>query len=44
MTVRECFCLGTALVKALGALKKEEDKEENEDDEMRFSSFPGSSL
>ena len=40
-TVRGCFGLGTARVKALGALKKEE---ENEDDETRFSPFPGSSL
>ena len=37
MTVRECFGLDTACVKALGALKKE-------DDETRFSPFPGSSL
>ena len=42
MTVRECFVLGTARVKALGETKKEE--EENEDDETRFSPFPGSSL
>ena len=41
-TVRGCFGLGTARVKALGELKKEE--EENEDDETRFSPFPGSSL
>ena len=41
MTVRECFGLGTARVKALGEWKKEE---ENEDDESRFSPFPGSSL
>ena len=26
MTVRECFGLGTARVKALGALKKEEER------------------
>ena len=40
----ECMCFGlvTARVKALGELKKEE--EENEDDESRFSPFPGSSL
>ena len=46
MTVRGCFGLGTARVKALGALKKEErrKKEEDEDDETRFSPFPGSSL
>ena len=50
MTVRGCFGLGTARVKALGALKKErkkeerKKKEENEDDETRFSPFPGSSL
>ena len=42
MTVRGCFGLGTARVKALGALKKK--KEENEDDKTRFSPFPGSSL
>ena len=41
-TVRGCFGLVTARVKALGELKKEE--EENEDDESRFSPFPGSSL
>ena len=40
-TVRGCFGLGTTRVKALGELKKEE---ENEDDETRFSPFPGSSL
>ena len=34
-TVRGCFDLGTARVKALGALKKEEDN----DDETRFSPF-----
>ena len=46
MTVRGCFCLGTARVKALGEWKKERRKkeEENEDDETRFSPFPGSSL
>ena len=49
MTVHECFGLGIARVKALGALKKEErkkerKKDENEDDETRFSPFPGSSL
>ena len=47
MTVRGCFGLGTARVKALGALKKKErrkKKEENEDDETRFSPFLGSSL
>ena len=44
MTVRGCFGLGTAHVKALGELKKERKKEENEDDETRFSPFPGSSL
>ena len=38
MTVREYFGLGTAHVKALGALKKKDD------DETRFSPFPGSSL
>ena len=42
MTVRGCFGLGTARVKALGELKKEE--EENEDDESQFSPIPGSSL
>ena len=36
-----CFVLSTARVKALGWLKK---KEEKEDDETRFSSLPGSSL
>ena len=41
MTVRGCSGLVTARVKALGELKKEE---ENEDDESRFSPFPGSSL
>ena len=41
-SIRGCFGLGTAArVKALGELKKEE---ENEDDETRFSPFPGSSL
>ena len=40
MTVRECFGLGTARVKVLGEWKKEE----NEDDESRFSPFPSSSL
>ena len=46
MTVRGCFGLGTARVKALGEWKKERrrKKEENEDDETRFSPFPGSSL
>ena len=47
MTVRGCFGLGIARLKALGALKKEERKkeeEENEDDETRFSPIPGSSL
>ena len=45
MTVRGCFGLGTARIKALGALKKERRKEEeNEDDKTRFSLFPGSSL
>ena len=45
MTVHGCFGLGIARVKALGALKKEErKKDENEDDETRFSPFPGSSL
>ena len=43
MTVRGCFGLDTARVKALGELKKER-KKENEDDEGRFSPFPGSSL
>ena len=43
MTVGGCFGLGTACVKALGALKKKKE-EENEDDETRFSPFPGSSL
>ena len=48
-TVRGCFGLFTARIKALGALKKERKKErkkeeENEDDETRFSPFPGSSL
>ena len=49
-TVRGCFGLGTARVKALGEWKKErrkkerKKKEENEDDETRFSPFPGSSL
>ena len=42
MTIRGCFGLGTAHVKVLGEWKKEE--EENEDDESRLSSFPGSSL
>ena len=41
MTVHGCLGLGIARVKALGALKKEE---ENEDDETRFSPFPGSSV
>ena len=42
-TVRGCFGLGSARVKALlGEWKKKE--EENEDDETRFSPFPGSSL
>ena len=36
------FGLGGARVKALGEWKKKE--EENEDDETRFSPFPGSSL
>ena len=40
-TVRRYFGLGTACVKALGELKKEE---ENEDDESRFSPFPSLSL
>ena len=44
MTVRGCFGLGTAHVKVLGEWKKERKKEENEDDETRFSPFPGSSL
>ena len=44
MTVHGCFGLGIARVKALGVLKKERKKEENEDDETRFSPFPGSSL
>ena len=39
-TLRGCFGLGTAHVKVLGEWKKEED----EDDETRFSPFPGSSL
>ena len=39
MTVRGCFSLDTACVKVLGALKKE-----NEEDETRFSPFPGSPL
>ena len=42
-TVRGCFGLDTARVKAPGELKKER-KKENEDDEGRFSPFPGSSL
>ena len=44
MTVHGCFGLSIARVKALDALKKERKKEENEDDETRFSPFPGSSL
>ena len=40
MTLHECFDLGTAHVKVLGEWKKEE----NEDDETRFSPFPGLSL
>ena len=50
-TVRGCFGLGTARVKALGEWKKErkkeerkKKKEENENDETRYSPFPGSSL
>ena len=41
MTVRGYFGLGTAHVKVLDEWKKEE---ENEDDETRFSPFPGWSL
>ena len=45
MAVRGCFDLDTARVKALGALKKEEErKKEKEEDETRFSPVPGSSL
>ena len=43
-TVRGCFGLGTARVKALGTPKKKKKKEENEDDETRFSPLLGSSL
>ena len=41
MTIRGCLAKHTIRVKALDELKKEE---ENEDDESRFSPFPGSSL
>ena len=37
MTIRDCFVLGTARVKALGWLKKKE----KEDDETGFSLLPG---
>ena len=38
MTIRDCFVLGTARVKALGWLKKERKKE---NDETGFSLLPG---
>ena len=43
-TVRGCFGLGIARVKALGALKKEERRKKKKMTKLDFSPFPGSSL
>ena len=47
MNISGCLAEYSIRVKALDELKKERKKErkkENEDDESRFSPFPGSSL